>query len=114
MTALAHARIPATVDYHQLTDAQQADFDQLMEEADTAGPASYPGLMTSLRLLTGVTGEVRKCACPWSGCGCTTVFDANNPDSLVIEYGDGYNLGRHQCPRCADWHPATDAAGLAA
>ncbi|GAA3807864.1 hypothetical protein [Streptomyces chiangmaiensis] len=35
------------------------------------------------------------------------IFNPADPDAHVIEEGDGYNLGRHQCPRCADQHQET-------
>lgn len=105
MAVMTHARTRTEADYNTLTTEQQNQFDQVMEEADIAGPATYPGLMTQVALLTGLPkGDLRKCAC---SCWCSTVFDANTPDAHVIEHGDGYNLGRHQCPTCADRHRET-------
>jgi hypothetical protein len=103
---MTHAQIrPTTADYKALTPAQQDRFDALMEEADTAGPAGYAPLMATLAALTGLTGgETRKCAC---SCWCPVLFDADDPDAHVIEHSDGYNLGRHQCPWCADQHRET-------
>ncbi|MEZ7005617.1 hypothetical protein [Streptomyces sp. AD55] len=102
MTTLAPARPEA--DYNHLTAEDQDRFDALMEQADNAGPHDYPVYMTALTALTGVTGEVRKCAC---SCWCPALFDANAPGVGVIEYGEGFNLGRHQCSWCADQHPET-------
>lgn len=106
MTVILHAQNQATTaDYRQLTTSEQDEFDRLMEEADIAGPATYPTLMAAVALLTGLpTGDLRKCAC---SCWCGTVFDSNHPDAHVIEPGEGYNLGRHQCAWCADQHLET-------
>lgn len=96
---------PTTADYQALTTQDQDKFDVLMEQADDAGPADYPTFMKAIAALTGLpTGDIRKCAC---SCWCPTVFDANTPDAHVIEHGAGFNLGRHQCPQCADWHRET-------
>ncbi|MBZ6211712.1 hypothetical protein KVH31_35025 [Streptomyces olivaceus] len=100
---MTHARPSLEADYNALGTAQQDRFDQLMERADTAGPHDYQPLMDTLAVLTGITGEIRKCAC---SCWCPVIFDADR-DGHVIEYGEGYNLGRHQCGRCADEHPET-------
>ena len=35
------------------------------------------------------------------------VFDADQADAHVIEWTGGYNLGRVQCPTCADRHRET-------
>lgn len=106
MAVMTHAHHQATeADYNQLTPAQQEEFDDLMEEADIAGPATYPVHMTAIAHLLGLpVGELRKCGC---SCWCPVIFDAEHPDAHVIETGDGYNLGRHQCPRCADEHRET-------
>jgi len=106
MAVMTHAQHQATeADYNQLTTEQQNDFDRLMEEADVTGPATYPGLMKAIALLAGLpNGELRKCAC---SCWCPVIFNAEHPDAHVIEEGDGYNLGRHQCPTCADHHRET-------
>lgn len=102
MAVMTHAQNQATADYRQLTTSEQDEFDRLMEEADIAGPATYLPLMAAVALLVGLpTGDLRKCAC---SCWCGTVFDSNHPDAHVIEPGEGYNLGRHQCPWCADQH----------
>lgn len=106
MTVLTYAQNQAhTANYRQLSTSEQDEFDRLMEEADVAGPATYPTLMAAVAMLVGLPGgELRKCAC---SCWCPVVFDANTPDAHVIEHGDGYNLGRHQCPTCADRHRET-------
>jgi len=106
MTVILHAQNQATTaDYTQLTAAQQDEFDRLMRHADKAGPIDYPHLMARIAELVGLPeGDLRKCGC---SCYCPAIFDADNPDAHVIEYGEGYNLGRHQCPTCADRHRET-------
>lgn len=106
MPVMTHAQTrPTTTDYNTLTPAQQDHFDQLMEQADTAGPATYGPLMGRIADLVGLPeGEIRKCACT---CWCSVIFDADDPDTHVVEESDGYNLGRIQCPWCADQHPET-------
>lgn len=108
MALMTHARLrlePGTADFYALTETQQKRFNELMEQADTAGPHDYPVRMDAVAILTGLpTGDLRKCAC---SCWCPVIFDANNEDAHVIEYGEGYNLGRHQCPTCADRHRET-------
>lgn len=103
MAVMTHALNQATeADYNQLTPEQQNDFDRLMEEADVAGPATYPLVMTAIAVLTGLPyGELRKCGC---SCWCPVIFNAEHPEAHVIQHGDGYNLGRHQCPTCTDHH----------
>ncbi|MCF0086642.1 MULTISPECIES: hypothetical protein [unclassified Streptomyces] len=103
--AMTPAPTRTEADYYTLPATSQDRFNALMEQADTAGPHDYPHLMTALALLTGIRGEIRRCSC---SCICGHIFDADDPDAHVIEYGDGYNLGRHQCPWCADQHPQTD------
>jgi len=107
MSVTTHARPRTTINYTHLPTATQDLFDQLMELADnTANADEYTALMTSLIALTGITGvrdnEILKCAC---GCDCPVIFDADTPDALVTEPATGYNLGRLQCPDCADDHP---------
>jgi hypothetical protein len=108
MAVMTHARVrlePGTADYNSLTVEEQGKFDELMERADGAGASDYPGLMEAVAILVGLPdGDLRKCAC---SCWCPVVFDSNNPDAHVIEHGEGYNLGRHQCPTCADRHRET-------
>ncbi|KPC92210.1 hypothetical protein ADL27_26240 [Streptomyces sp. NRRL F-6602] len=91
--------------YTQLTEAQQERFTQLMEQADTAGPHDYAPLMGHIADLVGLpAGEIRLCGC---SCTCPRIFDADDEDAHVIEWTGGYNLGRVQCPTCADRHPET-------
>lgn len=96
-----------TVDYTTLHPAAQALFDQLMEQADnTANAVEYELCMKLLVALTGLRpryNDLRKCACD---CNCPTIFDADHRDAHIIEQTDGYNLGRLQCPACADDHRA--------
>jgi hypothetical protein len=101
---MTHASARLEANYDRLTIEDQDRFDELMEAADIAGPHDYPSLMLALAALTGITGEIRKCGC---SCWCPVIFDAEAPDVHVIEYGEGYNLGRHQCRRCADQHRET-------
>ncbi|WP_406740738.1 hypothetical protein [Streptomyces atratus] len=101
---------PTTVDYATLTPAAQDTFDRLMEQADiTASATEYEALMTAAIAITGIGrpryNEIFKCACP---CTCPVIFDADAPDAHVIEESGGYNLGRLQCPTCADQHRTTD------
>jgi len=105
VAVITHAFARPETDYTALPTAIQDQFDQLMEEADIAGPATYPGLMATIALLVGLpNGEIRKCAC---SCYCGVIFDSNRPDAHVIKHGEGYNLGRHQYPTCADRHRET-------
>jgi hypothetical protein len=108
MAVMTHARkTPTSVDYRDLTDAQQAKFDLVMELADIAGPGDgYPALMLAAAALTGIHiaygGEVLRCSCT---CVCPTVFDNADPDARTIEESAGFNLPIRQCPTCADRHP---------
>jgi hypothetical protein len=106
MAVMTHARTqPGTADYNALTDEQQGKFDDLMDQADVAGPHDYAPRMAAIAALTGLTHtEIRKCAC---SCCCPVIFDGDDPDAHVIEHGKGYNIGRHQCPTCADRHRET-------
>lgn len=105
MTAMTHARTRPEADYRDLTEAQQDKFDALMEDADDAGHWEYLALMAVAAVWTGLPmGDIRKCGC---SCVCPVIFDSEDPDAHVIEYGEGYNLGRHQCPTCADRHRET-------
>lgn len=105
---MTHTRNQDTVDYADLPTGTQDHIDLLLVLADnTASATEYEALMSSLIAITGITGvrdnDIRKCAC--SGCYCTRIFDADHPDALVTEEATGYNLGRLQCPDCADDHP---------
>lgn len=105
MALMTHARVRTEADYNALTTDGQAKFDELMEEADVAGHWEYIGLMAVAAVLVDLPmGDIRKCGC---SCYCPAIFDANAEDAHVIEYGEGYNLGRHQCPTCADRHRET-------
>jgi hypothetical protein len=107
---MTHAPVqPSTVNYTTLTPAQQHGFDQLMEQADTAGTTDhFLDLMARAANAIGMrlpaSGDIRRCAC---SCYCGLVFDAEDPDAHVIEWTGGYNLGRVQCPTCADRHRET-------
>ncbi|MFE6412624.1 hypothetical protein ACFVOR_37455 [Streptomyces sp. NPDC057837] len=100
------ALVRREANYQALTKAQQERFDQLMEHADEArSNTEYLPLMTALAALAGLpAGEIRKCGC---SCVCPVIFDANDDNTHVIEETGGYNLGRVQCPTCADWHLET-------
>ena len=107
---MTHARTqPHTGNYNALTTADQDRFDELMERADdNPHNGEYLALMLATALLVGLHipygGHIRKCAC---SCYCPVVFDPNDPDAHCIDQSDGYNLGRHQCPTCADHHRET-------
>ncbi|WP_131589744.1 hypothetical protein [Streptomyces seoulensis] len=105
---MTHARID-TVDYRDLPTDIQDTFDELMEQADEAGTNDhFLTLMARAAATIGMTlppsGDIRRCAC---SCVCGLVFDAEHPDAHVIEWTGGYNLGRVQCPTCADHHRET-------
>ncbi len=105
MAVMTHAPARPEADYNTLTTTAQNAFDVLMEQADDARTtAEYERPMKAITALTGVRGEIRKCAC---SCYCGCIFDADDPDAHVIEYSTGHNLGRHQCPTCADRHRET-------
>ena len=105
MAVITHAYARLEADYNTLTTAAQDKFDRLMEQADDAVPGEYEHVMGRIADLVGLPEvDIRKCGC---SCWCPVIFDANDPDAHVIEYGEGYNLGRHQCPTCADRHRET-------
>lgn len=106
MSVMTHASARPEADYTTLTQGQQQRFDELMEQADHArSNLDYLPLMQALAGLAGLpAGEIRKCGC---SCYCGCIFDADDPDAHVIEWTDGYNLGRVQCPTCHDRHPET-------
>lgn len=110
MALMTHARNQATTgNYKRLNTYDQDLFTEYMERADTA---STNGEYLALMVLAGLTadvpltygGHIRKCAC---SCCCPVIFNPDDPDAHCIESGDGYNLGRHQCPTCADRHRET-------
>ncbi|WP_328545416.1 hypothetical protein [Streptomyces europaeiscabiei] len=105
MTAARTQKAP-TADYSRLTHLQQDKFDEVMDEADVAGDnTTYRALMRIAALIAGITlpasGEIRRCGC---SCYCGVIFDPTHADAHVIEESGGYNLGRVQCPDCADAH----------
>ncbi|MFF8910568.1 hypothetical protein [Streptomyces olivaceoviridis] len=106
---MTHASVRPEADYNSLTLAAQDKFDHVMDLADnTADNGEYVALMLAAAALAGLDipygSEIRKCGC---SCYCGTVFNPADPDAHVIEESAGYNLGRHQCPRCADQHRET-------
>jgi hypothetical protein len=106
---MTHARPRTEADYNTLSAAAQDKFDQVMDLADnTADNGEYVALMLAAASLAGLDipygAEIRKCGC---SCYCGTVFNPADPDAHVIEESAGYNLGRHQCPACADDHRET-------
>jgi hypothetical protein len=103
----AHTQVTHT-NYNHLAPDTQEQFDQTMQRADnSATTGEYLALMVVAALTVGIDlhygGELRKCGC---SCYCPTVF-ITRPDTHVIEYGQGYNLGRVQCDLCADRHRET-------
>jgi hypothetical protein len=103
---MTHASARLEADYNTLPAPIQDAFDQLMQQADTAGTHQhYFELMARAASLIGMplpaSGDIRRCAC---SCVCGCIFDAEDPDAHVIEWTGGYNLGRIQCPTCADRH----------
>jgi hypothetical protein len=105
MAVMTHAHARLEADYNTLTPETQDRFDELMEQADTArSNAEYLPLMKAVAAIAGIPqGEIRKCGC---SCYCGVIFDADR-DGHVIETSGGYNLGRVQCPTCADHHRET-------
>ncbi|MGW2725536.1 hypothetical protein [Streptomyces sp. NPDC001492] len=109
MAVMTHAQKSPTADYNALDQDTQERFDRVMELADDQPPnGEYLALMLAAASIAGLCipygGHIRKCAC---SCYCPVIFDPNDPDAHVIEPGEGYNLGRHQCPLCADRHRET-------
>lgn len=109
MAVMTHAQARLEADYNALPTTVQDQFDQLMEQADTAGTNQhFFEVMAGAARVIGVplpaSGDIRRCAC---SCVCGCIFDAEHPDAHVIEWTGGYNLGRVQCPTCADRHRET-------
>jgi hypothetical protein len=108
---MTHARkTPTSVDYRDLTHAQQDRLDHVLQLADTTTHSGeYNSLMLAAAALAGLHieygGEVLRCSCT---CVCPAVFDNADPDARTIEESDGFNLPIRQCPLCADRHPAPD------
>jgi hypothetical protein len=106
---MTHASARLEADYNALPAPVQDAFDQLMEEADSAGTHQhFFDTMARAACLIGMilptSGDIRRCGC---SCVCGCIFDAEDPDAHVIEETGGYNLGRVQCPTCADRHRET-------
>ncbi|MFD7995568.1 hypothetical protein [Streptomyces mexicanus] len=109
MAVMTHARARTNADYNALPAAVQDAFDALMEQADEAGTNQhFFEVMADAARLIGIplpaSGDIRRCGC---SCVCGCIFDAEDPDAHVIEWTGGYNLGRVQCPTCADRHRET-------
>lgn len=108
MALMTHAPNQAEANYYDMGTADQERFDEMMELADVRAENSvFLALMVAAAQLAGLRinygQEVRRCAC---SCWCPVIFDPHHPDAHCIE-DDTYNLGRHQCPRCADDHRET-------
>ncbi|MGW0948474.1 hypothetical protein ACWD4O_38790 [Streptomyces sp. NPDC002623] len=108
MAVMTHAHNQAQADYTALTLDDQDRFDHYMELADDqADNGEYLALMLAAAMVAGLRipygGHIRRCGC---SCYCPTIFPTS-PDTHVIEYGQGYNLGRVQCDTCADRHRET-------
>ncbi|MGW8702313.1 hypothetical protein ACWGOK_36230 [Streptomyces eurythermus] len=98
-----------TANYHHLDQDDQAEFDRYMERADNAATnGEYLAHMVIAARIAGINlpygGHIRLCAC---SCSCPTIFNPDHPDAHCIEQTPDYNLDRHQCPTCADWHRET-------
>lgn len=109
MAVMTHASARPEADYRALTPADQERFDDVMELADdNRDDREYLALMLAAAAIAGLRipygGHIRKCAC---SCWCPVIFDPEHPDAHVIEESGGFNLGRHQCPACADDHRET-------
>ncbi|MGW7283893.1 hypothetical protein ACWGH4_00080 [Streptomyces sp. NPDC054847] len=98
-----------TVDHSTLPPWKQALFDQLIEQAQAAGTLDhFTTLMADATRAAGLptpSGEITKCAC--THCYCTALFDPHAPDAHAFGEPTSHNLGRQQCPACADDHLAT-------
>lgn len=110
MAVMTHAQIQATeADYTAMDLDTQERFDRVMELADDhPDTGEFLALMLAGAALAGLRlqygDEIRKCAC---SCYCGAIFNPDADGAHVIEHSDGYNLGRHQCPLCADRHRET-------
>ena len=109
MAAITHALTRPEADYTALDLYDQERFDRVMELADDQRDnGEYLALMLAAASIAGLRidygGHIRKCAC---SCYCPVIFNPDTTDAHCIEASDGYNLGRHQCPRCADEHRET-------
>lgn len=109
MAVMTPAPTRFEADYNALPVTVQDTFDELMAQADNAGTTQhFLEVMAEAAKTIGmplpVSGDIRRCAC---SCICGCIFDAEDPDAHVIEWTGGYNLGRVQCPTCADRHRET-------
>jgi hypothetical protein len=111
---MTHARAHLnTADYTALTPTQQDRFDELMEQADTAGTGSaYQEAMTEAALVAGLpvpnSRDIARCSCytDAGGCGCAAIFDAHAQGAVVTApNAPGGNLSQLQCPPCGHDHP---------
>jgi hypothetical protein len=106
---MTHASARPEADYYALPATVQDAFDQLMEQADHAGTNQHffevmADAARLIRIPLPASRDIRRCGC---SCVCGCIFDAEDPDAHVIEESDGFNLGRVQCPTCADTHRET-------
>lgn len=107
---LPHAQIlPTTANYDLLDEDVAAQYDHYMGQADTTSSNDhYRSAMVAAAYFAGIQlppdGEILKCAC--RTCYCALIFPANAPGTRTVDQSYGYNLGRIQCPGCADEHPA--------
>lgn len=110
MAVMTHAQNQAeAADYTALNLADQERFDHVMELADdTAYQGEFTALMLAAASIAGLRipygAEIRRCDC---SCWCGVIFNPATPGAHVIDESGGYNLGRHQCPGCADAHRET-------
>jgi hypothetical protein len=108
MAVMTHAHHQAQANYSDLDLDTQERFDHAMELADdNRDNGEYLALMLAAAALAGLRipygADIRRCGC---SCYCPVIFQTR-PDTHVIEYGQGYNLGRVQCDTCADDHRET-------
>jgi hypothetical protein len=106
---MTHASARLEADYSALSSTDQNRFDDVMERADdNRDNGEYLALMLAAATIAGLHipygGHIRKCAC---SCWCPVIFDPEDPDAHCIEESAAFNLGRHQCPTCADQHRET-------
>jgi hypothetical protein len=109
VTLMTHALNQAEANYNSLDPVDQQRFDHVMELADdNRDNGEYLALMLAAASIAGLRipygGHIRKCAC---SCYCPVIFDPEHPEAHVIADEAGFNLGRHQCPTCADRHRET-------
>jgi len=110
MALMTHAQNQSTTaDYTAMDLDTQERFDRVMNLADDRPDnGEFFALMLAAASLAGLRidygAEIRKCGC---SCYCGAIFNPADPGAHVIEESGGYNLGRHQCPTCADHHRET-------